>query len=78
MRTISSTLLVCSSLSLSAYPSDCLGTACWIIEFMRTGRCWLRAPVCPAAVLFMFTTLPAFAAASYVPSIVLERPLFAR
>ncbi|CAK0787534.1 hypothetical protein CVIRNUC_010754 [Coccomyxa viridis] len=31
-----------------------------------------------AAVLFMFTTLPAFAAASYVPSIVLERPLFAR
>lgn len=31
-----------------------------------------------AAVLFMWTTLPAFGAASYVPAIVLERPLFTR
>ena len=31
-----------------------------------------------AAVLFMFTTLPGFAAAAYVPAIVLERPLYAR
>ena len=31
-----------------------------------------------AAVLFMFTTLPGFAAAAYTPAIVLERPLFAR
>jgi ATP-binding cassette subfamily G (WHITE) protein 2 len=31
-----------------------------------------------AAVLFMWTTLPAFGAASYVPAIVLERPLFLR
>lgn len=31
-----------------------------------------------AAVLFMWCTLPAFGAASYVPAIVLERPLFVR
>ena len=31
-----------------------------------------------AAVLFMWTTLPAFGAASYVPAIVLERALFVR
>ena len=31
-----------------------------------------------SAVLFMWTTLPAFGAASYVPAIVLERPLFVR
>jgi hypothetical protein len=31
-----------------------------------------------AAVLFMWTTLPAFGAAAYVPSIVLERTLFIR
>lgn len=31
-----------------------------------------------AAVLFMWCTLPAFGAASYVPAIVLERPLFIR
>ena len=30
------------------------------------------------AMLFMWTVLPAFGAASYVPSIVLERPLFLR
>jgi hypothetical protein len=31
-----------------------------------------------SAVLFMWCTLPAFGAASYVPAIVLERPLFIR
>ena len=31
-----------------------------------------------AAVLFMWTTLPAFGAASYVPAIVMERALFVR
>lgn len=31
-----------------------------------------------AAVLFMWCTLPAFGAASYVPALVLERPLFVR
>ena len=31
-----------------------------------------------AAVLFMWCALPAFGAASYVPAIVLERPLFVR
>jgi len=31
-----------------------------------------------AAVLFMWSTLPAFGAAAYVPAIVLERPLFTR
>ena len=30
------------------------------------------------AMLFMWTVLPAFGASSYVPSIVLERPLFLR
>lgn len=30
------------------------------------------------AILFMWCTLPAFGAASYVPSLVLERPLFVR
>lgn len=35
-------------------------------------------PLCPAAVLFMWTTLPAFGAAAYVPNIVLERALFVR
>jgi hypothetical protein len=31
-----------------------------------------------ASVLFMWTLLPAFGAASYVPAIVMERPLFVR
>lgn len=31
-----------------------------------------------AAVLFMWSTLPAFGAAAYIPAIVLERPLFTR
>ena len=30
------------------------------------------------AVLFMWCTLPAYGASSYVPSLVLERPLFVR
>jgi hypothetical protein len=30
------------------------------------------------AVLFLWTILPGYAAASYMPSIVLERPLFVR
>ncbi len=32
----------------------------------------------PRQVLFMWVCLPAFGAASYVPAIVLERPLFVR
>lgn len=31
-----------------------------------------------AAVCFMWCTLPAFGAAAYIPSIVMERPLFVR
>ena len=31
-----------------------------------------------SAVLFMWCTLPGFGAAAYIPSIVLERPLFTR
>lgn len=39
----------------------------------------LAPPRChAAAVLFMWVCLPAFGAASYVPAIVLERPLFVR
>ena len=32
----------------------------------------------PAAIMYMWATLPAFSATSYIPSIVLERPLFTR
>lgn len=54
-------------------PQPCWCLQCWIAGFIVS-----PLPDPPAAVLFMWTTLPAFGAASYVPAIVLERPLFTR